>query len=74
MNKDVLCILYVHIFSYLICLGRVALQPKLFFKGPFQVLMFENCVDVLKGPAVADKETSLAMKLVTSNGCSRAEG
>ena len=29
---------------------------------------------VSKGPAVADKETSLAMKLVTSNGCSRAEG
>ena len=36
-NKGVSCILYVHIFSYLICLGRVALQPKLFFKGPFQV-------------------------------------
>ena len=43
-NKDVLCILCVHIYSYLICLGRVALQPKLFFKGPFQVpfLFSEN--------------------------------
>ena len=27
-----------------------------------------------KGPAVADKETSLAMKLFTSDGCSKAEG
>ena len=43
-KQDVLYIQYVHIFSYLICLGRVALQPKLFFKGPFQVpfLFSEN--------------------------------
>ena len=49
-NKDVSCILYVHIFSYLICLGRVALQPKLFFKGPFQVpFLFSENVAWLQG-------------------------
>ena len=39
-NKDVSCILYVHICSYLICLGRVALQPKLFFQGALSSALF----------------------------------
>ena len=44
INNELSYILHIHIFSYLICLGRVALHLKLFFKGPFQVpfLFSEN--------------------------------